>query len=219
MPYVQRLTWGGVAMHAGNLPGYPASHGCVRLPFEFAQKLYAVTRKGTTATVADTRSAPKGSVHAGLLLSGAAGPALAAGEFCWQPERAPPGPMSIIVSGADRQAYVYRNGVEVGRAAVTLPADERLGVQAFTAMDKVDPDGRRQGMAMTAIRGGKAVDVKTLARRSAISEGFLKAVRTAIVPGTTLILTDLAVSRATQSTPGLNTLSASAPHAAGSSPD
>ena len=36
MPYMQRLTWSGVAMHAGNLPGYPASHGCVRLPLDFA---------------------------------------------------------------------------------------------------------------------------------------------------------------------------------------
>src|SRR5687768_6183890 len=39
MPYMQRLTWKGVALHAGNLPGYPASHGCVRLPMEFAKKL------------------------------------------------------------------------------------------------------------------------------------------------------------------------------------
>jgi hypothetical protein len=36
MPYMQRLTWQGVALHAGNLPGYPASHGCIRLPKEFA---------------------------------------------------------------------------------------------------------------------------------------------------------------------------------------
>jgi lipoprotein-anchoring transpeptidase ErfK/SrfK len=40
MPYMQRLTWSGVALHAGKLPGYPASHGCVRMPYEFAQLLY-----------------------------------------------------------------------------------------------------------------------------------------------------------------------------------
>ena len=40
MPFQQRLTWKGVAMHAGNLPGFPASHGCVRLPMEFAKKLF-----------------------------------------------------------------------------------------------------------------------------------------------------------------------------------
>jgi lipoprotein-anchoring transpeptidase ErfK/SrfK len=47
MPYQQRLTWKGVALHAGNLPGYPASHGCVRLPSAFAKKLYSVTDVGT----------------------------------------------------------------------------------------------------------------------------------------------------------------------------
>ena len=46
MPYMQRLTWKGVAMHAGNLPGYPASHGCVRLPLEFAKRLFEVDRHG-----------------------------------------------------------------------------------------------------------------------------------------------------------------------------
>src|SRR3546814_12301464 len=40
MPYMQRLTWSGIAMHAGNLPGYPASHGCIRLPLDFAERLY-----------------------------------------------------------------------------------------------------------------------------------------------------------------------------------
>ena len=44
MPYMERLTWQGVALHAGNLPGYPASHGCIRLPLEFAKLLFGVTR-------------------------------------------------------------------------------------------------------------------------------------------------------------------------------
>lgn len=41
MPYMQRLTWEGVALHGGDLPGYPASHGCIRLPREFAKKLFS----------------------------------------------------------------------------------------------------------------------------------------------------------------------------------
>jgi lipoprotein-anchoring transpeptidase ErfK/SrfK len=43
MPFMQRLTWDGVALHAGNIPGYPASHGCVRLPYEFSKLLFDVT--------------------------------------------------------------------------------------------------------------------------------------------------------------------------------
>jgi lipoprotein-anchoring transpeptidase ErfK/SrfK len=46
MPNMQRLTWGGIALHAGQLPGYPASHGCVRLPMEFSKLLFGITKLG-----------------------------------------------------------------------------------------------------------------------------------------------------------------------------
>ena len=51
MPFMQRLTWGGVALHSGRNPGYPASHGCIRLPKQFAAKLFAVTDVGTPVVV------------------------------------------------------------------------------------------------------------------------------------------------------------------------
>jgi hypothetical protein len=53
MPYMQRLTSKGVAMHGGNLPGYPASHGCIRLPKAFAKLLYGVTVLGTPVMITD----------------------------------------------------------------------------------------------------------------------------------------------------------------------
>ena len=53
MPYMQRITAMGVAMHAGHLPGYPASHGCIRLPAAFAKLLYGVTELGTPVTITD----------------------------------------------------------------------------------------------------------------------------------------------------------------------
>ncbi|HUB65470.1 MAG TPA: L,D-transpeptidase family protein [Methylocella sp.] len=52
MPFMQRITWSGIALHAGPLPGYPASHGCVRLPYEFAQRLFAMTNIGLRVIVA-----------------------------------------------------------------------------------------------------------------------------------------------------------------------
>jgi lipoprotein-anchoring transpeptidase ErfK/SrfK len=57
MPYMQRLTWQGVALHAGSLPGYPASHGCIRLPRSFAKKLYRLTDYSTSVTVTRERPA------------------------------------------------------------------------------------------------------------------------------------------------------------------
>ena len=44
MPHMQRLTWSGIALHGGRLPGYPASHGCVRMPYDFAERLFDVTK-------------------------------------------------------------------------------------------------------------------------------------------------------------------------------
>ncbi len=51
MPFMQRLTWGGVALHAGNLPGFPASHGCIRIPTAFARALFGATRIGGQVAV------------------------------------------------------------------------------------------------------------------------------------------------------------------------
>lgn len=53
MPYMQRLNWYGIALHAGEIPGYPASHGCVRLPTKFAKLLYDVTQVGTRVVLMD----------------------------------------------------------------------------------------------------------------------------------------------------------------------
>jgi lipoprotein-anchoring transpeptidase ErfK/SrfK len=62
MPYMQRLTDYGIALHAGRLPGYPASHGCIRLPWGFARKLYNMTDHSTRVTI--TRKRPRSTSDA-----------------------------------------------------------------------------------------------------------------------------------------------------------
>src|SRR5262245_39615122 len=52
MPYMQRITWSGIALHAGDLPGYPASHGCIRLTKDFAVRLWHLTKRGTRVIIA-----------------------------------------------------------------------------------------------------------------------------------------------------------------------
>ncbi|HEU0098163.1 MAG TPA: L,D-transpeptidase family protein [Allosphingosinicella sp.] len=59
MPFMQRLTWGGIALHAGQIPGRPASHGCVRLPLEFARNLFGVTSRGGSVHIIDRSPAPQ----------------------------------------------------------------------------------------------------------------------------------------------------------------
>jgi lipoprotein-anchoring transpeptidase ErfK/SrfK len=58
MPFMQRLTWDGIAMHGGHLPGYPASHGCIRLPHAFAKSLFEATQMGQEVVVLKDTSTP-----------------------------------------------------------------------------------------------------------------------------------------------------------------
>ena len=51
MPYAQMITDYGIALHAGSLPGYPASHGCIRMPYSFAKKLFTLTKSGTAVVI------------------------------------------------------------------------------------------------------------------------------------------------------------------------
>ena len=66
MPNMQRITWSGIAMHAGSLPGYPASHGCIRLPYGFSRKLFGYTTMGNHVVVTRDMVAPKFISHASL---------------------------------------------------------------------------------------------------------------------------------------------------------
>src|ERR1700732_1601918 len=63
MPYMQRITWSGVAMHAGVLPGYPASHGCIRMPMAFAVKMWGWTRMGARVVVTPGEMSPADFSH------------------------------------------------------------------------------------------------------------------------------------------------------------
>ena len=211
MPHMQRLTWTGIAMHAGRLPGYAASHGCVRLPADFAQKLYAVTNHGTNVVVTDDKFAPGETAEPGRLLSGKTGesstPPLAAGSFEWHPEKAPTGPLSIILSTADQQIYAYRNGIEIGRAAVpSTGLAPGSGSYVYSALDKIDANGLRDWTSTSSFGSAQAPDIKALVKQVNIAPEFLEHLRTAVSPGTTLIITDVHVSAQTRSEPGFNIL-------------
>ena len=204
MPHMQRLTWGGVAMHAGQLPGYPASHGCVRLPEDFAAKLYEVTHVGTTVIIADNSSGPGMTTNPGLVFAGTTAGAVPAGGIVWQPEKAPKGPVSIIISAADGAGYIYRNGVEIGRAPIGGLRAIR-GSYAFSALATVDSSGRRDWLSIASI-GKRVPNLKDLANRISIDPTFLANARKLITPGTSMIVTDAPVNASTRSSSGFNIL-------------
>jgi len=66
MPWMQRLTWSGIALHAGVVPNYPASHGCIRLPYDFAPRMWSLARMGTRVVVSPTDVAPVEIAHPNL---------------------------------------------------------------------------------------------------------------------------------------------------------
>ncbi|NEU95695.1 L,D-transpeptidase [Bradyrhizobium uaiense] len=71
MPNMQRITWNGVALHGGPLPGYAASHGCVRMPYDFAEKLFDKTRIGMRVIIAPNDAAPVDFTHPALFVPNA----------------------------------------------------------------------------------------------------------------------------------------------------
>src|SRR5215471_518888 len=71
MPHMQRITWNGIALHGGPLPGYAASHGCVRLPFGFAGKIFDKTRIGMRVIIAPDDTTPVPFSHPALLVPNA----------------------------------------------------------------------------------------------------------------------------------------------------
>jgi len=210
MPYMERVTWGGIALHAGDLPGYPDSHGCVRLPLEFSKLLFGVTMKGATVIIADAHSAPATTVHPGLFFSqsGQESEPIAAGQFDWDPDKSPSGPVSLIVSSADKTVYVYRNGVEIGRAGipnpqVILPLDDLV----FTVLQGSDADGHLQWAEVTASGESKSSQSIFLAvQKSGLPAAFLDKAKTVITPGATLVFTDRSVDPTTQSPPNFQIL-------------
>src|SRR5258707_13509616 len=161
MPHMQPLTWSGIAMHAGHLPGYPASAGCVRMPVDFAAKLYSVTNLGTTVIIADNDSAPKHTVEPGLLFSGKTGTEPGK-NFTWDPAKAPSGPVSIIISAPDGRIYVNRNGRQTGRAASGGLKQVRVTGTFVYSADSNFGSGRRSEWISVASIGQKAPKLKAL---------------------------------------------------------
>jgi hypothetical protein len=210
MPYTQRLTWDGVALHAGGLPGYPSSHGCVHLPSRFSEELFNVSPMGMTVVVVNERTAPSDVAHPPAFapvdaVSGAVAVAdrLAADqEFRLEPEKSPHGPVSIVMSAADQRVLVLRNGVEIGRARINVrDPGTPLGTHAFVmSADLLDvenplvPGSRMPKWTAIAMPGhfdeaGRDISRDAVARIS-MPPGFARAVHGLLAPGATLYVTD-----------------------------
>jgi hypothetical protein len=216
MPYMQRLTWRGIALHAGDLPGYPASAGCVRLPAAFARKLFRITDVGTPVIVADRRSAPSEVASPGILIPDAAAEQSSRVLASVQSKpkkggwttRVTPAIRSIVVSAKDRRAVVMLNGKVESEGEVRIREPERpLGTQAFALLGTTTDGGALRWMSYGvggAAMEGTAVDrttSATLARIEMLDRAEALRVAMTYQPGTTLVVTDLSASPDSRTAP------------------
>ena len=213
MPYMQRLTWDGIALHGGHLPGYPASHGCVRLPQAFAEKLFGITRFGDSVVVANAKASPASLVHPAVLAPVTAGgqaahPDLSAYEVYWNEAASPEGPVSILVSLYDQRVSVLRNGVLIGAAPLQMIRDFALNGTVLLVMTTemedipslLDPQQKEHRWVAHRVLGEEGAPMpplRSLGDAFWIPQDFARRLYTVLKPGTTVLLSDLPGVRAT----------------------
>lgn len=198
MPFMQRLTWDGLALHAGTLPGHPASHGCIRLPAGFAERLFAATARGTVVVVTNGHVAPAIVNHpAAIAPVDLAGRAVEEGAATaeWPPDDG--GPLSLVASIRDRVLYVMQSGRLIARATLTVPADFALHgtllyVRRGARADENVPAEPGALWSVYRILGeGPAIEPRALASQLKVGDGFGDRLRERLRVGTTVLVTDL----------------------------
>lgn len=203
MPNMNRLTWGGIALHAGNLPGYPASHGCIRLPAKFSALLFETTHVGTPVILAGSHSDPKDVVHPGLVLGEYASHEFETVNGALKGEKLPwqttvtrgESSTSIIVSHADMSVTVLENGAVIasGKATIANP-DQPLGRHVFMLSGAHEASS---GMSWHAISHHDVAGVPVgqpeegLLQRIKADKQVLAVIEERMHPGMLLITTEL----------------------------
>src|SRR5712672_3440378 len=144
MPHMQRITWSGIALHGGPLPGHAASHGCVRLPYDFAARLFDATRLGMRVIVVPGDVAPVEIAHPALLAPKPGAAALAATRAAEADE-------------ATRKA-------EQARRAATKPASEAArAMMPVRTAENLKPKAQAQLAAAEAALAAASADAKAQA--------------------------------------------------------
>jgi len=203
MPNMQRLTWTGIALHAGDLPGYPASAGCIRLPLEFSALLFEQTALGATVAITQRSRYPSESATpASLLLSSnvdATSVPIPNRKPFLNPAKSPSGPVSLLLSIGDETLYVYRNGILIGQAPVGIVPGPPIPGGLSLMLDGVVPGenpiapGRpkRAWTVLTVDSDEKVTEfpIDTLRSRIRVHPQFARDVYDLMQPGSLMLVT------------------------------
>lgn len=186
MPFMQRLTWDGIALHAGALPGHAASHGCIRLPAKFAETLYGATPMGMTVVVTKREALPA-VVPAGDVIAAAAsgGQGIPSERDFWDPARSPTGPVSIVVSTTDRALFVIRGGRIIGRASVGV--NRQIDHPYLYSLQTTEASGARKWTRIAL--PGQTPDEEMQLGDVDMTPATRAAIESVLVPGATVVVT------------------------------
>lgn len=213
MPNMNRLTWSGIALHAGNLPGYPASHGCVRLPLAFSELLFGITHVGTAVIIASKATQAADVTHPGMTLSAHAEEEFDKVSHVKKPQAVQSSQadakllhLAVVISSADKTGYLSENGALIAQGNVVIadPA-QPLGAHMFVL---AGADHGAKGLSWHVVSYHKeaasassqaALDV---IKRIRAAPALVTAMQTRMHAGMTLVLTDEPASAATRTENG-----------------
>jgi hypothetical protein len=200
MPYMNRLTWSGIALHAGNLPGYPASHGCVRLPFDFSENLFSVTHLGTPVIIAGAHSDPWELTHPGMVLGAYAEEEFEQVESTLKGKKQPSDwteadihPVTTVVASSSEQKIILlENGNILAEGKLTVKGGGSIGGHVFVLKGPHQGSQGMQWIAMShqADAGAAVGNDAQILQKLDTDDAFFAKMREMMHPGMIMILTD-----------------------------
>lgn len=199
MPNMNRLTWKGIALHAGNLPGYPASHGCIRLPLEFSEKLFTLTHIGTPVIIAGSHTDPFELTHPGMVLGDYAEVEMtdAVGALKgkshpkdWSDGESYP-VTTVIASSHDRTFNLFENGRDIATGKLTIKGKPKLGEHVFILKGAAGDQMSWQGISHHEDPAFPHLREEMLINRLTADKPFISRMQQHMHPGMVMIVTDL----------------------------
>ena len=160
MPFMQRITWSGIALHAGVLPGYPASHGCIRMPHGFAERLFDLTSTGLRVIVVPNDVTPADIVHPALFK-----PRPIGGEVSLA---SPPAP----APGQDQPMRLGAGGSEANVPPPTIPPKRLQTLKSIAAAKAAEAEAAaKKAEEARSVAAKIATELARLAKAQRLAEG------------------------------------------------
>lgn len=201
----------GCALHAGGLPGYPSSHGCVHLPRAFADRVFKITHHGTPVIVTNERSGIGSLKHAGLVLTSSDLKQIEKMTGHVQGKTLPvdkagsnPSAMSIIISGADRKLLVLKNGEKFLESSIQRSGGSSPTGTHVYLLRGIDPSRKHFNWVAIGLGSGHEGRIDQQRELAAtanyiIPSDVYQTISENLHPGATMMFTDLPAHPTTRS--------------------